>query len=173
MDVAASRHIFCQKCHIISGKCHTIRLCGEILQEEYSSIKIKSQYCIGGLEMNNNNDKHRGFDSFFGFYAGIIYCYSHYGIEDSFPNKIDFHDGVDNWHEEGRYTSQYSHYFHYIHIQIILNIIDESVDKEDPFFLYLGWQGSHYPLQASQEYTALYESNGQQNSRKLFKVKPL
>ena len=45
MDVAASRHIFCQKCHIIGGKCHTIRLCGEILQEEYSSIKIKSQYC--------------------------------------------------------------------------------------------------------------------------------
>ena len=35
----------------------------------------------------------------------------------AFPNKIDFHDGVDNWNEEGRYTL-------YTYQDRILNIIE-------------------------------------------------
>ena len=67
--------------------------------------------------------------SHFFLYASIYY-YSHDGINDSFPNKIDFHDGVDNWHEEGRYTL-------YAYQDRILNIIDfPTLDGNDHIIHY-------------------------------------
>jgi arylsulfatase A-like enzyme len=100
----------------------------------------------------------RGFDSHFGYW---------YGVEDHSRHRIyggyDFVDQFDVAHQyKGKYGDP-------LFAEKAVELLkDKSQNQESPFFLYLAFQNIHWPLQAPDEYVALYENKtGNSFARKL------
>ena len=88
----------------------------------------------------------QGFDEFFGIRNGFIDNYNHY-----FLHGKGFHDlfeGTTEVFKDGEYFPE-------LITERALKFIDQN--KENPFLLYIGYNIPHYPEQALDEHTELYQ----------------
>jgi len=88
-----------------------------------------------------------GFDYFYGFLAGCIDYYSHifyWGMADGKTNPShDLWENDKEVHADGKYFTE-------LITEKAVKYIRES--KDEPFFLYLGYNAPHYPMHAPPEY---------------------
>ncbi len=86
-----------------------------------------------------------GFDSFFGFHSGCIDYYSHryYWGE---PRQVNYHDLWRNRNE----IFEDGQYFTELITREAKRFLAENRAK--PFFLYVPWNGVHYPMHAPKKY---------------------
>jgi arylsulfatase A-like enzyme len=94
-----------------------------------------------------------GFDRFVGFHAGCIDCYSHgyYWAERANPSIVNYHD---LWRDRTELfeDSQYStELFAREAAQFIRN------NRANPFFLYVPFNGVHYPMHAPKKYVERFD----------------
>jgi arylsulfatase A len=89
----------------------------------------------------------QGFDEFLGHKVGCIDNYSHFFYWQG-PNRHDLWKNQEEHFENGKY-------FPDIIVREGKRFIQENKDK--PFFLYLPFNTPHYPLQAEQKFTAMYD----------------
>lgn len=88
----------------------------------------------------------QGFDEFFGIRNGFIDNYNHY-----FLHQKGFHDlfeGTTEVFKDGEYFPE-------LITERALEFIDRN--EENPFLLYIGYNIPHYPEQALEEHTELYQ----------------
>ena len=88
----------------------------------------------------------QGFDEFFGIRNGFIDNYNHY-----FLHQKGFHDlfeGTTEVFKDGEYFPE-------LITERALEFIDQN--QENPFLLYVGYNIPHYPEQALEEHTELYQ----------------
>lgn len=88
----------------------------------------------------------QGFDEFFGIRNGFIDNYNHY-----FLHQKGFHDlfeGTTEVFKDGEYFPE-------LITERALKFIDRN--EENPFLLYIGYNIPHYPEQALEEHTELYQ----------------
>lgn len=97
----------------------------------------------------------RGFDEFFGHKEGCIDNYSHFFYW-SGPNRHDLWRNNEEIHEDGGF-------FPDLVTREALRFLEEQ--REKPFFLYLPYNMPHYPMQAKQEFDALYAGMEQPRRR--------
>ena len=105
---------------------------------------------------------YRGFDTFLGFYMGLMYYYSHYGMDFNYKNSIDLRLGEEEYDEPNVYSLE-------IYTNRIIQLLKSEgnkqklfkpEDKQEPFFMYVAWQGSHNPSEAPDEYADMYSRDG-------------
>ncbi|XP_053649609.2 arylsulfatase B [Cherax quadricarinatus] len=101
----------------------------------------------------------RGFDTFYGYYQGAEYYYSHivppHLYEDLMCNDKKMSYGYDfrrNTDVEVTDNSTYSPFLFSSYVEQLLS----SRNPEDPMFLYLPFQSVHFPLEVPEEYTEPY-----------------
>lgn len=97
----------------------------------------------------------RGFDEFLGHKEGCTDNYSHFFYW-SGPNRHDLWRNKEEIHEDGAF-------FPDLVTREALRFLEEQ--RENPFFLYLPYNMPHYPMQAKQEFDALYEGMEQPRRR--------
>ena len=97
----------------------------------------------GGVgDIDHPTPRQRGFDRFYGFVDGVTHFFSpHFIMEDD--NRIEI--------------TQDDFYFTDAITDKAIEMIDESVSDEKPFFLYLAHAAPHWPLHAYEEDIAKYE----------------
>ena len=92
-----------------------------------------------------------GFDRWFGFLAGCIDYFSHifyWGINRGQPGNDPTHD---LW-ENGREAWRNGEYATDVITQKTLEFLTESIDADEPFFGYVGYNAPHYPMHAPKRY---------------------
>ena len=96
---------------------------------------------------------YRGFDSFLGYYGGAIYYYEHTASDNEYSG-YDMRKNTEEHDEPQRFSLRIWH-------DHAISIINKKVNSGDekPFFLYIGWQGSHSPSQWEDEFYQIYSSN--------------
>jgi arylsulfatase A-like enzyme len=90
-----------------------------------------------------------GFDYFYGFMAGCIDYYSHvfyWGMADGKTNPCH-----DLWENESEINMD-GRYFTELISEKAVEYIRGASKKEEPFFLYLGFNAPHYPMHAPVKY---------------------
>ena len=110
----------------------------------------------------------RGFDTFLGYYGGALYYYDHFGYDMDF----DGYDIRDNTleYKKSKDNSKYSLHIWSEHVQSIINEVAEKQDMDiendnddnmddSPFFMYVGWQGSHMPSEYQENIYQQYSKN--------------
>ncbi|MEM8652190.1 MAG: arylsulfatase [Pseudomonadota bacterium] len=116
---------------LMSGKWH---VAGDFMAREVDSWRVG--------DMDNPTPRQRGFDRFYGIVDGVTHFFSpHYMLEDDervevFPDDFYFTDAI---------TDK------------AIGMIEESVEEEKPFFLYLAHTAPHWPLHAHPEDIARYD----------------
>ena len=95
-------------------------------------------------EVGNPTPRQRGFDRFFGTLDGSgSYVYPHYIGEDDTRVELDYSD----FYITDAVTDR------------AIGMIDDSVEDDTPFFLYLAYTAPHWPLQAPPEDIARYRGS--------------
>ncbi len=130
--------------HPLRSTEHTI---ASLLKPAGYSTGIFGKWHLGATEDTVPND--HGFDRFTGFHAGCIDYYSHryYWGE---PRTVNYHD---LWRdrveifEDGQYSTE-------LFAREAAQFIRDH--GADPFFLYLPFNGVHYPMHAPQKYVARF-----------------
>lgn len=94
--------------------------------------------------------ENHGFDEWMGFLSGCIDYYSHifyWGMADGSTNPVhDLWENSKEINEDGRYfTDMVSQY--------AVEYIREKAKYDSPFFLFIGYNAPHYPMQAPKKYT--------------------
>ena len=105
---------------------------------------------------------YRFFDTFLGYYGAALYYYEHTGSDSDGYEAFDLHynkeyydvphkNSLDIWSEycQEIITEQSQS-------QSISNNINYN---DEPFFLYIAWQGSHVPSESDKKYFDLYSKN--------------
>merc|ERR1711962_220103 len=93
---------------------------------------------------------HRGFDSFYGFYAGMEEYYNHTSCDHHIMHGYDFRNQEKpDLSANGTYSSE-------LFTQRAVKIIKEESEKNKPMFLYLPYQDIHGPLQVPDKYYNMY-----------------
>ena len=116
---------------LMSGKWH---VAGDFMAREVDSWRVG--------DVDHPTPRQRGFDRFYGIVDGVTHFFSpHYMLEDDsrvnvFPDDFYFTDAI---------TDK------------AIGMIEESVQDEMPFFLYLAHTAPHWPLHAPPEDIARYE----------------
>jgi arylsulfatase A-like enzyme len=113
------------------------------LQESGYATGIIGKWHLGSTAATVPNA--RGFDRFFGFHSGCIDYYSHryYWGE---PKTVNYHDLWSNRteaFEDGQYTTE-------LFAREAVQFIRENHAR--PFFLYVPFNGVHYPMHAPKRY---------------------
>ncbi len=117
---------------LMSGKWH---VAGDFNPREVDSWRVG--------DVGHPTPRQRGFDRFYGTLDGATHFFSpHHMLEDDsrvqvFPDDFYFTDAI---------TDK------------AIGMIEESVKKDDPFFLYLAHTAPHWPLHAREEDIAKYDS---------------
>lgn len=117
---------------LMSGKWH---VAGDFMAREVDSWRVG--------DIDHPTPRQRGFDRFYGIVDGVTHFFSpHYMLEDDsrvdvFPDDFYFTDAI---------TDK------------AIGMIEEAVDDEQPFFLYLAHTAPHWPLHAHPEDIARYKN---------------
>jgi arylsulfatase A-like enzyme len=119
------------------------RTIANCLQESGYATGLIGKWHLGSTPVTVPNA--RGFDRFFGFHAGCIDYYSHryYWGE---PKTVNYHDLWSNRtevFEDGQYTTE-------LFAREAVQFIREN--HAHPFFLYVPFNGVHYPMHAPKQY---------------------
>ncbi|MCL6282301.1 arylsulfatase [Ruegeria sp. 2012CJ41-6] len=115
----------------MSGKWH---VGGDFMAREVDSWRVG--------DVDHPTPRQRGFDRFYGIVDGVTHFFSpHYMLEDdsrveTYPDDFYFTDAI---------TDK------------AIGMIEESVDLEQPFFLYLAHTAPHWPLHAHPQDIARYD----------------
>jgi arylsulfatase A-like enzyme len=88
----------------------------------------------------------QGFDEFFGIRNGFIDNYNHYFMHGK--GHHDLYEGTQEVHARGQYFPE-------MMTQRALTFVDQN--KDDPFFLFVGFNIPHYPEQALKMHADLYK----------------
>lgn len=116
---------------LMSGKWH---VAGDFMAREVDSWRVG--------DVDHPTPRQRGFDRFYGIVDGVTHFFSpHYMLEDDsrvtvFPDDFYFTDAI---------TDK------------AIGMIEESVEDDAPFFLYLAHTAPHWPLHAHPEDIAKYD----------------
>ena len=115
----------------------------EVLKEAGYNTMMSGKWHLPG------NPRGKGFDRYFGFLVGAVNFFTglQWGSEEN-PMRLD--DEVFEVPEEGFYTTD-------AFTDYAIEFIDESLEKTDPFFLYLAHNAPHFPLHALPEDIQKYE----------------
>jgi arylsulfatase A-like enzyme len=115
----------------MSGKWH---VAGDFVAREIDSWRVG--------DVDHPTPRQRGFDRFYGIIVGVTNFFSpHYILEDD--SKVEI--VVDDYYFTDAITDK------------AITMIEESVEDEKPFFLYLAHTAPHWPLQAPAEDIARYD----------------
>ncbi|ROT67034.1 hypothetical protein C7M84_014903 [Penaeus vannamei] len=98
----------------------------------------------------------RGFDTFYGYYGGFEFHFSH-----TVSNGYDFRD-----QREPDFTANGTYATHLFGDRAV-RIIEEHQGSDQPFFLYLALQNVHKPLEVPDEYLAHYPEDLDEDRRLL------
>ena len=116
---------------LMSGKWH---VAGDFMAREVDSWRVG--------DVDHPTPRQRGFDRFYGIVDGVTHFFSpHYMLEDDsrvevFPDDFYFTDAI---------------------TEKAIGMVEEAVDDEKPFFLYLAHTAPHWPLHAHPEDIARYD----------------
>ena len=118
----------------------------EVLKEAGYHTLMSGKWHLPG------NPLDRGFDRYFGFLVGAVNFYTGYAWgKPENPMRLD---RAEYTVPEGFYTTD-------AFTDYAIEFMDEVVDSDDPFFLYLAHNAPHYPLQAWPEdiekYVGVYD----------------
>ena len=105
----------------------------------------------------------RGFDSFFGFYGGDLNYFDHSHTESGITAS-DLRLGTTAYEEPSRYSLDiFADHVSSTLVQYSGSSSSSSssltATSNGPFFMYVGWQGSHLPSQAPEEYLNMYSGD--------------
>lgn len=119
------------------------RTIANCLHDEGYATGITGKWHLGSDPSSVPNS--RGFDRFFGFHAGCIDYFSHrfYWGE---PKTVNYHDlwsDRNEVFEDGQYSTE-------LFAREAVNFIRQNRDR--PFFLYVPFNGVHYPMHAPRRY---------------------
>ena len=119
----------------------------EVLREAGYSTMMSGKWHLPG------NPVERGFDRYFGFLVGAVNYYTGYAWgDDENPMRLD--DQVYEVPDTGFYTTD-------AFTDYAIQFMDEALQEEAPFFLYLAHNAPHFPLHALPEdiekYKGVYE----------------
>ncbi len=94
-----------------------------------------------------------GFDDFYGFMAGCVDYYSHifyWGMADGHTDPThDLWENEKEVRENGRYMTE-------LITEKAVESIRGHAGKQEPFFLYVGYNAPHYPMHAPEKYMARF-----------------
>ena len=116
----------------------------EALQEAGYRTALFGKWHLGAHR--DYGPKTQGFDEFFGIRDGFIDNYNHYFLHGN--GFHDLYEGTTRVDAEGEYFPE-------LMVQRALSFIEAQ--RDDPFFLYVPFNIPHYPEQALQKHTAMFE----------------
>lgn len=153
------------------------------LSEEFKTAGY-STHAIGkwhlGYQSWEYTPTYRGFDSFYGYYNGLVdYYTSEYEVVLPNGNTYNRRDlrknektsDAENTYGMSRFTT---HALELIESKAESDTSEsDSSDSDDdtPFFLYLAWQSSHEPSEAPESYYNLYKDDNSIDCNKTFAEK--
>jgi arylsulfatase len=121
----------------------------ELLKSAGYRTIMSGKWHVGDWHQESNTPNERGFDEYFGFLAGAI----------DFYTGLDFATGV-NFMRRNRevYRAGEGFYSTRDFTDFAIAQIDSSLETSQPFFLYLGHNAPHFPLQVPQAYIDKYRN---------------
>jgi len=141
-----------------------------ILSEEFKAAGYTT-HMIGkwhlGYTSYEYTPTYRGFDTFSGYLGGLVNYFnkSQCMPSQSHPDSpLCYYDLRMNEYEDWD-NVQKGQFGTFLQRDQTLKLLESQKDATDPFFLYLGWQSSHEPDVAPDEYIEQYHDSGEVTSR--------
>ena len=123
----------------------------ELLRDGGYETIMSGKWHLGHWQELEGTPVDRGFDHYFGHLSGAINYYTGEGWATGKP---------DIWMDKEPYEIPKDFYSTDAFTDFAIEKIDQSVESENPFFLYLSYNAPHFPLQVPQESIDKYLEKG-------------